>query len=121
MSGNETARLANMTKRMDNATKEVEGKSRKQRRIKTCPGVRNAHECDEENCNTCANNVAKTVQSQIYFSKTDKGPTSQRETAISWQHLQILQQENQQLRSQRDGRIESALLLRHTVSYFPLP
>ena len=131
MSGTETVRLADMTKRMDNATKEVEGKSRKQRRVKTCPGVRNAHECDEENCNTCGINVAKTVQKHmqkhINLSKENTRPNSQRQTAFLWQNFQVyeqkiksLQQENQQLKSQLDGRIETDIMLQYAVSCFTL-
>ena len=124
MSGTETARLADMGERMVHATKEVEGKSRKQRRVKTCLEVRNAHECDEENCSTCGINFAKTVRSQIYFSKENKRPKSQRETAFLWQmyeqKIESLQQENQQLKNQRDGRIETDIMLQHAVSCFTL-
>ena len=127
MSGTETARLADIGERMGNATKEVEGKSRKQRRFKTYLEVRNAHECDVENCNTCGINVAKTVHSQIYFSKENTRPNSPRETAFLWRNFQVyeqkiksLQQENQQLKSQLDGRIETGIMLQHAVSCFTL-
>ena len=115
MSDSDTARLANMSEKIVNATVEAEEEGKKQRRqVQTnLVQARNTHDM----ASTCANDVAETI------SQKNKRSKSQCEAAYQWPNLatiykqkfKLQREENERLRNQLQDRNLTVQMLEHAV------